>query len=336
MQQVKKGYEFKDVMLIPVSSDIASRDTPDISTQVGKLKLKIPIIAAPMRGIVGVELIKELGRLGGLGVLHRFWGSADTFCKALDTLKASGVPFGVSTGLNDTNTHILETGAKLLIVDVANGYLNKVLHKVEFYRKLIDSQSLDTVLVAGNVVTYQGVKCLQNAGADAVRVGIGSGQLCRTRDATGVGYPQFSAFQDIIGGYSFLSTNLYYSVPYVKKVEESPALICDGGIRLSGDMAKALAAGADAVMIGSLLATTYEADTAETIYGMASVKLATDIGKEIKSIEGMEFSSPKKTRSLENLVDEFSYGLKSCMTYLNAKTLPELRRNATWITTGGE
>jgi IMP dehydrogenase len=329
---LQQGYELSDVMLIPRSSEINSRDEPDISVTIRNHKFAIPIIASPMRGIVGPKLIIELAKLGGLGILHRFWENENKHIDAIGEL-AEHCPytFGISTGLEDDYYTFLSSSASVLVLDVANGYLQRVIDRVKFLRNFINKNYPDVLLIAGNVVTYSGAAGLVRAGADIVRVGIGSGQLCLTRTSTGVGYPQFSALQNIYQEalnqerLSHLIATSYFSFPYT---------ISDGGIKYSGDMAKALAAGANFVMLGSILATTYESEADGTIYGMASAKLAKDMDKEVKSVEGMEITAPEKTRSLEDLIHEFSYGLKSCMTYTNARDLIGLRTNAEWITTG--
>jgi len=253
---MEKGYEFDDVLLVPRPSRIDSRDDPDISVDIGSLHLDIPIIASPMKGIVGVELIKEIGRLGGIGILHRFWNEEVYREGAIRELYNSEVNFGVAIGIDDYEilAPALALGAKLIVLDVANGYLNKVIQAVRFLRNYLNMHSLDTQLVVGNVVTLYGARKLKEAGADLVRVGIGNGSLCSTRSTTGVGYPQFSAVRECSG------RNLIYNeLPILSSgihnkptitvhsdvIENIAPTICDGGIKTSGDMAKALAAGAD-------------------------------------------------------------------------------------------
>jgi len=333
---MEKGYELSDVLLIPRHSRITSRNEPDISVDIKGLHLEVPIIASPMKGIVGVTLIREIAKLGGIGILHRFWKDKHEMLDTVASLSKYNIPFGISTGLEDTNyTALRAEEARMLVLDVANGYLSKVIDRVKLLREWIDKFYFGVILVAGNVVTYEGARALKDAGADIVRVGIGNGSLCVTRNTTGVGVPQLTALQNTCGTHMKVRTidqqmdGLWYT-----NINKNYAVISDGGVKYPGDMAKALAAGADLVMLGSPLANTFEAETGSTIYGMASARIANYMGKEVKSIEGMEIPAPKKTRSLEDLVNEFSYGLKSCMTYMNAKNLQELRDNADWICVG--
>lgn len=312
-------YDFDDLLLCPRPSIINSRNDVDLSPVPDNIfGLKFPIFSAPMKGISGINLVKELGKLGGLGILHRFWDSEGE----LETLIYDNLmftPYGISIGLNATDQHIeklLDFNPFVICVDVANGYLFKVLKFCEKVSKLINNLGYETRLMAGNVVTREGYRNMETVGVDLIRVGIGSGQLCTTRNNTGIGRPQLSAIDDCasFGAY--------------------PSLIADGGIRSAGDAIKALAMGANYIMIGSLFGQTHEAENNDgIIYGMASKHLQEDYYHGVKSIEGIHKVIEQNT-SLTEFIDGFTMNMKSACTYLDAQNLLELRDNATWIEVG--
>jgi len=311
---IKKGYDFDDLLLIPRISSANSREDVDLSVTLSEfLKLKIPIIASPMKGIVGPNLINKLSELGGMGILHRFQDASYSLGEEINDIKNSE-NYGVAVGLKDAFLvqKVLDFGSKLICIDVANGYLDSITRFCAVTKDYIIKNGYRCLLMAGNVATYQGVANLKNAGADLIRVGIGPGKLCTTRNVTGVGVPQLTAIQEcgILDG-----------------------VVADGGIRNSGDAVKALASGADVVMIGSLFAQCFESEHNGIIYGMASRRLQDEYYHSVKSIEGIEVPAEKRV-SLEDFINEFTNGIKSGMTYLNARNLTELYTNAEFIETG--
>lgn len=309
---MKKGYEFDDVMLVPKLSTVESRDNVDTGVPFGKMKLGIPIIASPMKGIVGPELIVELDRLGGLGILHRFYSNAEEYHIAL-ARASRATNWGVAIGLDNTlYRSILDYyGCPLICIDVANGYLSSVVRKVEEVSNYIENSGHEALIMAGNVVTAEGANNLSRAGADIIRVGIGSGGLCITRQVTGVGIPQLSAIMDCDEGYC-------------------DYIVADGGIRYSGDIVKAIAAGADLVMIGSHFARAHESENGGKIYGMASRRLQEEYYHTTKSIEGIE-KVVEKTDTLEDIINELVWGIRSACTYLNVNNLRELHMNVEFM-----
>jgi IMP dehydrogenase len=327
--QLKTGYELSDVLLIPKYSTVNSRANVDLSTKIGNLELKIPIIASPMPSIVGVELIKELGKLGGIGILHRFY--ANIIQRAYDTaeLEHNASNFGVAVGIKDAWYHeSVSAGASIILIDVANGYLDSVLETTAEIANYISKGGFNCLLMSGNVVTWEGAKNLANYGADLIRVGIGSGQLCTTRKQTGIGFPQFSAIQNCS----------YVEYPYkelgrglsVYKSEWS--VVADGGIKTSGDAVKALAAGADLIMCGTLFANCFESSHNGHIEGSASREFQEQFYGEVKkSVEGIQQDAEKKI-SLEDFIKEFAWNMRSGFSYCNAKNIEELHQNAEFVT----
>lgn len=349
MKGLEKGYEFDDVLLVPRVSRVGTRKEVDISTEIiippilfGKerfsntytaFKLELPIIASPMKGIVGTELIFELGKMGGLGILHRFHskekGEPDLKSRLEDMhdLEKSGVPYGISIGIEKDYENIIISrllrkeykNCKVLLVDSANGYTTNNSSYITKLYKAICEQGVGCMLMAGNVVDGEGIRSLSTAGASLWRVGIGSGALCTTRNKTGVGMPQLTALSKV--------------KKFCTEYHKSGYIISDGGIKNSGDIVKALAIGADFVMIGSLFATTKESENNGTIYGMASKELQENFYGSVKSIEGTS-KEVERSITLEELINDISWSIKSACGYLNARNLLELRKNARFIEVG--
>jgi IMP dehydrogenase len=314
---IQKGYELDDLLLVPRSSIVNSRNDVNLSVSVKKLTLFIPIIASPMKGIVGVELIEKIGLLGGIGIMHRFYNNIWERYNDLDHLADSNIRFGVAVGLDDVfYKEALEEGASIICLDVANGYLDSVVQATYGISNYIYAHGHENscLVMSGAVATYDGACALSNAGADLIRVGLGSGGLCTTRSNTGVGVPQASAIHNC----SLVSSSI----------------VADGGIRTSGDGVKALALGADFLMIGSLFANCFESDHDGKIQGMASKEFQEQFYGEVKkSVEGVQ-QDAVKTVSLENLITEFIWNMKSGFTYCNAKNINELHQNSKFIKKG--
>jgi IMP dehydrogenase len=273
-----------------------------------------------MKGIVGVKLIQEMDKNGGIGILHRFYNNPAERIKDLDILSDTCLKFGVAVGLNDDfYKEAIEEGASMILVDVANGYLRTVSNFVEEIYDYMSKYGFtgihdDCLLIAGTVATSDGARRLSDAGADLIRVGLGSGQLCTTRKNTGVGVPQASALNDCSYG--------------------DALIIADGGIKNSGDAVKALALGADFVMMGSLFANCFESDHDGKIAGMASKEFQEQFYGEVKkSVEGIQKEAVKQI-SLEDLITEFIWNMKSGFTYMNSRNIQELHNNAEFILRG--
>jgi IMP dehydrogenase len=225
---------------------------------------------------------------------------------------------------------LIEAGADLVVVDTAHGHSTRVLEAVGRIKRLSNAVQV----VAGNVATGEGAKALIDAGADAIKVGIGPGSICTTRVVAGVGMPQFTAILDAVE---------------VAQATDTP-VIADGGIKYSGDLAKALAAGADCVMIGSLLAGTdetpgevflYQGRSYKTYRGMGSVGAMArgsadryfqqDIKDTLKLVpEGIEGQVPYKG-AVATVLHQLAGGLRAAMGYVGAANLAEFRERARFV-----
>lgn len=309
-----KYLDFDDVLLKPIPSNVNSRSEVDISVKLSQnLTLQFPLIASPMKGIVNAKFASILSDLGGLAILHRFYDTDEEMYSEVDSLQ--GKHFGVSVGLNDDKFELLlDQNPDILVIDVANAYTESILDFCYRVKSYIIKYNLNTLLMSGNVCTYIGVENLRNSGVDLVRFGIGSGGLCSTRNVTGVGLPQISALLES------------YAI-------EDVLIVADGGIRNSGDFVKAIVAGADLGMSGSLYAQTYESVSNGTIYGMASRHLNEIKYTQIKSVEGIEKAVDKK-HSLKQFMEEFAWGIRSAGTYLDARNLLEIRENGEFVIAG--
>lgn len=324
----KPAYTFDDVLLVPQHSSIASRADVDLSTKLGKLSLKLPIISANMDTVTEGKMAVAMGRAGGAGIMHRFANTVElwAWCKLAHENKA---PIMLSVGLDTSLIHFYcnvddTFGLDALCVDVAHGDHARVLETIKTLRKAFPT----TDIIAGNVATGQGAVRLIRAGANIVKVGIGPGSVCSTRIMTGHGVPQLSAILDVATSLSLQSITPHYHI------------IADGGIRNSGDIVKALAAGADAVMLGSLLAGTEEAPGEVVIQdghayksyrGMASY----DVQKEKRpektpQVEGVAAKVPFRG-SVDNTLHVLENGIRSGFSYSGARTLAEIRDTAEFV-----
>ncbi len=310
---------FDDVCLVPVfNNKFSSRSkTSTVTWLTKKIKMKIPLVAANMDTVIGDELADVLLKHGSVPIFHRF-----TDFKTQKTW-AKKYPGGfISCGLNNEHLpHIYEClalGANLNI-DVAHGHDFRVLELIKTVKKKFPK----TQIIAGNVCTPDGVQDLALAGADAVKVGIGGGSRCTTRIVTGFGVPQWTAIQQCA------AKGRQFGVP----------VIADGGIRNSGDIMKALGAGASSVMIGGLFAKTEEsAAEFKTVDGKVMVKYR---GMASKDFQDDFYGGVKKgtvaegivawtecTGSADDLIETLVGGLRSGLTYGGSENIKEFHKKA--------
>lgn len=315
---------FDDVLLLPGYSNIKSRRDVDLSS----MDLKLPVISANMDTITGAEMAIAMGNAGASGALHRFWSIEDNV-KAFVEANIAAPNVMASVGIGDKEKEraeaLVEVGAKILLIDVAHGAQLSVVEQVRFLR---DKYKDNVEVVVGNFATGESIRhfCLElndtKLFPDAFKVGIGPGSVCTTRIKTGVGVPQLYAIIDC--------------------VNSGFPIVADGGLRNSGDIAKALAAGAKAVMIGGMLAGTtetpgivYNADIGKSykIYrGSASKESYDDQGKnsDWRTTEGVTAEVSCKG-SVKNILADIEGGLRSAFTYVGASNLEEFQKKATFV-----
>jgi IMP dehydrogenase len=330
-KKFQETLSFDDVLLVPRYSDILSRGEVDTRTVLSNNKktfsLAIPIMSANMDTITESSMAIIMAKMGGLGIIHRFL-SIDEQVGEVKKVKAQGLLVGAAVGVKDGERDraraLVMAGADLLALDIAHGHSKYAIEKVKFIKKEFPL----VFIVAGNVATAEGFKDLVNAGADAVKVGIGAGSICTTRIVTGFGIPQISAILNCS--------------KIAKKTKVS--LISDGGIKSSGDIVKALAAGADAVMMGNVIAGTDEAPGEmieisgkkyKSYRGMASLQAnlnRPDAKQNMDEIieEGVSAYVPYKGKA-EDIIKKMVGGMRSGLSYAGARNIKELQEKAAFV-----
>jgi len=321
-----KYLTFDDVLILPKYSEVRSRKDVDLSS----MDLKLPIISANMDTITGTKMAIAMGYAGGLGVLHRFWSIEDNV-EAVKLVKATNNNVAVSIGVSDIEKEraiaLVDSGANIVFIDVANGAHIAVTEQVKFLR---EKYAMNIEIVVGNFATSEAIRhfCLElndlKLFPDAFKVGVGPGSVCTTRIKTGIGVPQLYAIMDCV------STDL--------------AIIADGGMRSPGDIAKALAAGAKAVMLGGMLAGTQETP-GEVIFpeGEKSGPIKSYRGSASKeSYNSQEKSAIWRTSegisttvsakgSVTEVLQDIEGGLRSAFSYVGASNIKEFQDKATFI-----
>ena len=332
LDRIRTGLTFDDVLLVPRRSSIRSRQDVSLRTRLSRnLEVDLPIIAANMDTVCEQEMALAMARLGGVGVIHRFL-PIDSQAAMIEKVKLESADYvvGAAVGTDhdavERSKALVASGCDVLVLDIAHGHAE---HAIEAIKTIKDALP-DTDIIAGNVATQGGAEDLYEAGADAIKVGVGPGGVCTTRMVAGVGVPQLTAIADARG----------LPVP----------IIADGGIKTSGDIAKAIAAGADTVMIGSMFAGTQESPgevestprgLVKRVRGMASFEAiearAERHGEEVddeyfeqRAPEGVEGAVPYRGE-VAKLVNQLTAGLKSGMSYSNARTIPEFWEKAEFV-----
>lgn len=300
-----------NVYLVPSGiSKVDSRDDVDLTSPFWGL---YPIMLSPMKGISGIDIVIEMGRNNCFGILHKF-GTPEERIFNIRKVEESGVLFGVAIGAGeedfdvelDIATCAYERGAKLICVDLANGYLSRLERIGSRLRARFGD---DIALMCGNVITGEGSDFLKRAGFDFIRVGIGGSKVCTTRIVTGVGRNNLSAIHDCSGTDAFI--------------------VADGGIDEPGKAVKSFAYGADFVMMGSTLAYANESESQDTIYGMASERLQREEGKLMKSVEGIEIKLDiSQKKPLKEILDYFLGGIRSACSILGCDSYEDLHWKA--------
>ena len=322
----RTGLSYDDVLLVPQRSPVDSRDNVELTTTLADgLTLSLPVTTAAMDTVTETEMARAVGGAGGLGVLHRFL-PAEEQAAMVRAVADDGVPVAAAVGIAEPHTEraaaLVEAGVDMLVVDVAHGHMERTLDVTAE----LASAFPETALCAGNVATPDGVADLAEAGADCVKVGVGPGSHCTTREVTGFGVPQFTAVDRCADAASAADVTV----------------IADGGIQSSGDAVKALLAGADAVMMGGYFAgcdespgETVEIDgqTYKRSRGMSTAAAAED--REDKDVdvvadEGVE-AVTEYVGPVNERLDEFAAGIRSGLSYAGAHDLETARENAEFM-----
>lgn len=353
METFKTALTFDDVLLMPRYSGFLRSDINLSAQLTPRVKLASPLVSAPMDTVTESRLAIALAEQGGIGIIHRNLTIKDQ-AKEVQAVKAKGLQVGAavgsSSGFEERVKALVEAGADVILVDSAHGHSLKVINTLSYIK-----DKFDVDVIAGNVATEEGALALIDAGADALRVGMGPGAICTTRIVSGMGVPQLTALIETCR---------------VARLHNVP-VIADGGITHSGDVVKALAAGASSVMFGRMFAACEESPgkihmlhadhvphrfrsivddpTKEYCFkeyrGMGSVaamKKGMEIssedefhGKDFKQTdvlvaEGVEGLVPC-SGTVKQLVDQMIGGVISGMYYVGAKTIPELWKTAQFM-----
>ncbi len=335
MDPIKEALTFDDVTLSPKYSEILPSETDTSVSLTKNLKLRIPLLSSAMDTVTESRMAIAIAKEGGLGVIHRNLDIKKQI-KEIKKVKKYKLLVGAAVGAGPKEflraKAIIKEGVDLIVVDTAHGHTKKVAEIIKFIKKLKSKKR--TTLCAGNIATPEAAKFLIKLGVDIIKVGIGPGSICTTRLVAGIGVPQLSAILSVRNNIK----------------NKNIKIISDGGIKYSGDLAKAFAAGADAVMIGSLFAGTDETPG----------KLIKKNGKLFKSFRGMGsvgamnkgsadryFQTKQKDTSkyvpegvegfakykgdVKSIIYKLIGGLKSSMGYLGSKNITKLRNKPNFV-----
>ncbi len=334
MVSIKEALTFDDVTLAPKYSEILPSDADTSVSLTKHLKLKIPLLSSAMDTVTESRMAIAIAKAGGIGVIHRNLNIKNQLSEIIKVKKKKliiGAAVGAAPNEFVRAKEIIKEGVDLIVVDTAHGHTKKVAEIIKYIKTIKTNK---TALCAGNIATPEAAKFLINLGVDIIKIGIGPGSICTTRLVAGIGVPQLSAILAVRNGLKN------------KKVK----IISDGGIKYSGDLAKAFAAGADAVMIGSLFAGTNETpgklikkkgQLFKSFRGMGSVgamnkgsadryfqKKQKDSSKYVpEGVEGFVKYKGEVGRIIYKLIG----GLKSSMGYLGSKKIIKLRNKPQFV-----
>ena len=318
----KEAVTYDDMLLVPQYSDIESRSEVNIGSFLNEVRYSLPIISSPMDTVSEVEMLVAMDEAGGLGVLHRY-NTIDEQVRMVEEVFSRGVSnFAVAIGVSgdylERAATLIDIGVNTFCLDVAHGHHVLMKNALTTLRKKFGRS---ITLIAGNVCTLEGVNDLADWGADAVRANIGGGSICSTRIVTGHGLPGLQTIFDCA------------------RTDRDVKIIADGGIKTSGDIVKALAAGADFVMCGSLLAGTTQSPGNLVVLpgeppmkeyrGMASKDAQMSWRSRSSTPEGVASYIPYKGSVLDILGD-LEGGIRSGLSYSGARSISQLQHKAQW------
>ena len=333
METIKEALTFDDVLLLPKYSDVLPAKTDILLQLTKKIVLKVPFLTSAMDTVTESKMALAIGKEGGLGIIHRNL-DIKRQSQEVKKVKNKNIIVGAAIGTNqedlDRARALVSNGVDLIVIDTAHGHSEKVLRTLTKIKKFIKN----VPVCVGNIATGEAAKKLYNSGADIIKVGIGPGSICTTRLVAGIGVPQISAIIEVKRAL----------------VKKKIKIISDGGIKFSGDIAKALAAGADAIMMGSIFAGTDESPGKKFKYkgkfykqyrGMGSIgamsagsanryfqKNFKDKSKFVP--EGVEGRVEYKGK-VSKIIYQLQGGLRSSMGYIGAKNLRDINKKAKFI-----
>ena len=333
MGTIKESLTFDDVLLIPKYSDVLPSET-DISLNLSKkITLKVPFLSSAMDTVTESKMAVAIAQAGGIGVIHRNLKIRKQSQEVMKVKKKKLI-VGAAVGTNnedvDRARSLIDNGCDLIVIDTAHGHSAKVLKVLSKLKKI----NFNVPICVGNIATAEASKKLYNSGADIIKVGIGPGSICTTRMVAGIGVPQISAIMEVKDALKN------------KKIK----IISDGGIKFSGDIAKALAAGADAIMMGSIFAGTDESPGKKfkikgklykqfrgmgSIGAMSSGSANRYFQKNFKDKskfvpEGVEGRVEYKG-NVSKIIYQLQGGLRSSMGYIGAKDINQIQKKAKFI-----
>ena len=333
MGTIKEALTFDDILMLPRYSNILPADTNIKLSLTKNIQLKVPFLSSAMDTVTESKMAIAIAKVGGIGIIHRNLKIKKQAQEVLK-VKRQNLLVGAAVGTNNEDLEraksLIDNGVDLIIIDTAHGHSERVLRVLSKLKKL---KNVGPICV-GNIATGEAAKKLYNSGADIIKVGIGPGSICTTRMVAGIGVPQISAIMEV------------KKILNKKKIK----IISDGGIKFSGDIAKALAAGADAIMMGSIFAGTDESPGKKfkikgKIYkqyrGMGSIgamssgsanryfqKNFKDKSKFVP--EGVEGRVEYKG-NVSKIIYQLKGGLRSSMGYIGAKNLSEIKKKAKFV-----
>ena len=327
-----KGPSFKDVFIIPQYSEVESRAVVDTSTKIfDNLEIDVPVISANMETITEGLMAIAMNNAGAIGALHRFMSIEEnveqykfaTFRESPQEGTYVLVSIGVNGDSEERAAALYEAGARFFIIDVAHGHSLQMKNMIYRMKSRYQDVKDPIRIMAGNVATYEAVEDLTDWGADAIKVGIGPGAVCTTKNVTGVTVPQFSAITECANKIN--KDNMFAAHQFI---------IADGGVTEIGDIAKAIGAGADAVMCGRLFAACAETPgprlNGKKIYrGMSSkdAMLRIKSADSLPTPEGDSIVIEDEPTTAAEIVKHIKGGLQSAFSYSNAKNVIEFQAN---------
>ena len=320
-----KALTYDDIQLIPEYSNIESRQNISLYSKITRnFALDVPIIAAPMPTVCEFEMAEKLSNSGAIGCIHRFMTIDEQF-NMVRKLYTNNPKYPIMAAIGANGDYLEraialgDAGVSIILIDVAHGHHENVKKAIQEIKKVSDAD-----IIAGNIATVKAAQDLESWGADALRVGIGGGSLCTTRIKTGFGIPNVTCIEEIVK---------HTNIP----------IIADGGIRTTGDMAKALAVGASSIMIGSMIAGTDESpgmliNKATGLYkkysGAASFETKLNHGQTLRNIEGESTLIPYKGK-IDSIISEIQDGLKSALSYAGVDNVSSFKPKYIQVTQSG-